>query len=138
MPLVVNLRADPFERTPFESEMYRRWAPDKLWTLVPAQAMAGKFIQSSAAAMDTALKHRQDRIAPHSRQSGATYFPGRGIHRFSANANNNRTENTERSLMLFAGALAIGTTVAKAGGEPLPAVREAIVHAPSKIAPVDH
>ena len=26
--------------------MYRRWAGDKLWTLVPAQAIAGKFIQS--------------------------------------------------------------------------------------------
>jgi hypothetical protein len=26
--------------------MYRRWAADKLWTLVPAQAIAGKFIQS--------------------------------------------------------------------------------------------
>jgi len=46
VPLVVNLRQDPFERTPFESDMYRRWAGDKLWTLVPAQAIAGKFIQS--------------------------------------------------------------------------------------------
>jgi arylsulfatase A-like enzyme len=46
VPLVVNLREDPFERTPFESDMYRRWAADKLWTLVPAQVIAGKFIQS--------------------------------------------------------------------------------------------
>ncbi|MCC8971867.1 arylsulfatase [Bradyrhizobium brasilense] len=46
VPLVVNLRQDPFERTPFESESYRRWQADKLWTLVPAQAIAGKFIQS--------------------------------------------------------------------------------------------
>jgi arylsulfatase len=46
VPLVVNLRQDPFERAPFESDMYRRWAGDKLWTLVPAQAIAGKFIQS--------------------------------------------------------------------------------------------
>jgi arylsulfatase A-like enzyme len=46
VPLVVNLREDPFERAPFESEMYRRWQGDKLWTLVPAQAIAGKFIQS--------------------------------------------------------------------------------------------
>jgi arylsulfatase A-like enzyme len=46
VPLVVNLREDPFERTPFESDMYRRWAADKLWTLVPAQAIVGKFIQS--------------------------------------------------------------------------------------------
>jgi hypothetical protein len=40
VPLVVNLREDPFERAPFESDMYRRWAGDKLWTLVPAQAIA--------------------------------------------------------------------------------------------------
>lgn len=46
VPLVVNLREDPFERAPWESDMYRRWAADKLWTLVPAQAIAGKFIQS--------------------------------------------------------------------------------------------
>jgi arylsulfatase len=46
VPLVVDLRADPFERAPFESDLYRRWAADKLWTLVPAQAIAGEFIQS--------------------------------------------------------------------------------------------
>jgi arylsulfatase len=46
VPMVVNLREDPFERTPFESETYRRWQADKLWTLVPAQAIAGRFIQS--------------------------------------------------------------------------------------------
>jgi len=46
VPLVTNLRQDPFERAPFESDMYRRWAGDKLWTLVPAQAIAGRFIQS--------------------------------------------------------------------------------------------
>jgi arylsulfatase A-like enzyme len=46
VPLVVNLREDPFERTPFESDSYRRFQADKLWTLVPAQAIAGQFIQS--------------------------------------------------------------------------------------------
>lgn len=46
VPLLVNLRQDPFERTPFESESYRRNQLDKLWTLVPAQAIAGQFIQS--------------------------------------------------------------------------------------------
>jgi arylsulfatase A-like enzyme len=46
VPLVVNLRQDPFERTPFESDSYRRFQADKLWTLVPAQALAGQFIQS--------------------------------------------------------------------------------------------
>ena len=46
VPLVVNLRQDPFERTPFESDSYRRFQADKLWTLVPAQAIARQFIQS--------------------------------------------------------------------------------------------
>ncbi|PIF34502.1 arylsulfatase [Flavobacterium sp. 9] len=46
VPLVVNLRQDPFEKAPFESDLYRRWAAEKLWTLVPAQAIAGQFVQS--------------------------------------------------------------------------------------------
>jgi arylsulfatase A-like enzyme len=46
VPLVVNLRQDPFERTPFESDSYRRWQADKLWTIVPTQAIVGRFIQS--------------------------------------------------------------------------------------------
>jgi hypothetical protein len=46
VPLAVNLRQDPFGRTPFESDSYRRFQADKLWTLVPAQAIAGQFIQS--------------------------------------------------------------------------------------------
>jgi arylsulfatase A-like enzyme len=46
VPLTVNLREDPFERTPFEADFYRRFQADKLWVLVPAQAIAGQFIQS--------------------------------------------------------------------------------------------
>jgi arylsulfatase A-like enzyme len=46
VPIVVNLRQDPFERYPFESDMYRRWQADKLWTLVPAQAIVATFLQS--------------------------------------------------------------------------------------------
>ena len=46
IPLVVNLREDPFERAPFESDSYRRFQADKLWTLIPAQAIAGQFVQS--------------------------------------------------------------------------------------------
>jgi arylsulfatase len=26
--------------------LYRRWQADKLWTLVPAQAIVGQFVQS--------------------------------------------------------------------------------------------
>jgi arylsulfatase A-like enzyme len=45
VPLVINLREDPFEVTP-ESKMYTRWYGDKLWTLMPAQAIVGQFLQT--------------------------------------------------------------------------------------------
>ena len=46
VPIVVNLREDPMERFPDESSLYTRWWADKLWTLVPAQAIVGQFLQS--------------------------------------------------------------------------------------------
>ena len=46
MPVVVNLRQDPFERFSTESQMYFRWAGDKLWFFVPAQAVVGQFVSS--------------------------------------------------------------------------------------------
>ena len=46
MPVVVNMRQDPFERYFGESQMYPRWAVDKLWIFVPAQAVVGQFLQS--------------------------------------------------------------------------------------------
>jgi arylsulfatase A-like enzyme len=45
VPLVINLRQDPFEVTP-DSKMYTRWYADKLWTMMPAQAIVGQFLQS--------------------------------------------------------------------------------------------
>ncbi|MFZ4481933.1 MAG: hypothetical protein ACOYNZ_18800 [Rhodoferax sp.] len=38
------MRQDPFERFPIEAQMYFRWAGDKLWFFVPAQAIVGQFI----------------------------------------------------------------------------------------------
>ncbi|MDP2827963.1 MAG: arylsulfatase [Sulfuricellaceae bacterium] len=46
MPIVINLRQDPFERYHEESMMYFRWFVDKLWTFVPAQQIVGEFIAS--------------------------------------------------------------------------------------------
>ena len=43
MPLVVNLRQDPFEVTP-DAKLYERWYADKLWVMVPAQAIVGQFL----------------------------------------------------------------------------------------------
>ncbi len=36
-PVIVNLRADPYERAPGESGMYIRWYGDLLWLFVPVQ-----------------------------------------------------------------------------------------------------
>jgi hypothetical protein len=37
-PLIVNLRADPYEQTPTEAEMgYLRWYADNMWLFVPVQ-----------------------------------------------------------------------------------------------------
>jgi arylsulfatase A-like enzyme len=46
MPVVTNLRLDPFERFRDESLMYFRWYADKLWTFVPAQQIVGQFINT--------------------------------------------------------------------------------------------
>lgn len=46
MPIVINLRQDPFERFHDESSMYFRWYADKLWTFVPAQQFVGAFIST--------------------------------------------------------------------------------------------
>lgn len=43
-PLIVNLRADPYEKMPFESGMYIRWYSDNLWLFVPVQAMVKEFL----------------------------------------------------------------------------------------------
>ncbi len=46
MPLVINLRQDPFERFSSESQMWLRWEADKLWMFVPAQTVVGMFVES--------------------------------------------------------------------------------------------
>jgi arylsulfatase A-like enzyme len=46
VPIVTNLRMDPWERYPDVSMMYARWWGDQLWTLVPSVAIVGQFLQS--------------------------------------------------------------------------------------------
>ena len=48
VPIVVNLREDPFERFPDESMMYTRWWGDKLWgRWVPASRnRPGSFLHT--------------------------------------------------------------------------------------------
>ncbi|MGA2254179.1 MAG: arylsulfatase [Thermoguttaceae bacterium] len=43
-PLVVNLRADPYENMPFHSDMYLRWYADNIWLFVPIGEQIKKFL----------------------------------------------------------------------------------------------
>ena len=44
VPLVTNLREDPWEKFQDESMMYARWWGDKLWTMVPGVTIIGGFL----------------------------------------------------------------------------------------------
>jgi arylsulfatase A-like enzyme len=46
VPLVTNLRADPWERYQDQSLMYGRWWGEKLWTMIPAVAIVGQFLET--------------------------------------------------------------------------------------------
>jgi len=43
-PLIVNLRADPYEQMPTESGAYMRWYADLLWLFVPVQLKIKDFL----------------------------------------------------------------------------------------------
>jgi arylsulfatase len=43
-PLIVNLRADPYEKMPFESGSYIRWYADNIWLFVPVQQKVKEFL----------------------------------------------------------------------------------------------
>jgi arylsulfatase A-like enzyme len=46
-PVLINLRADPYEKSPGESEMgYLRWYAENMWTFVPAQGYIKKFLST--------------------------------------------------------------------------------------------
>ena len=46
VPLVQNLRMDPFERAADESILYEKWGADHMWVLVPAQAFVRDFLMT--------------------------------------------------------------------------------------------
>jgi arylsulfatase A-like enzyme len=43
-PVIINLRADPFEKAPHESGMYFRWYADNIWLFVPVQQKLKAFL----------------------------------------------------------------------------------------------
>ncbi len=46
LPLIFNLRSDPFERAQHESSYYRDWQVHRVFLLVPAQAYVAQWISS--------------------------------------------------------------------------------------------
>jgi arylsulfatase len=46
VPLMTNLRADPWERYQSESMMYGKWWGQKLWTVVPAGVVTAQYLQT--------------------------------------------------------------------------------------------
>jgi arylsulfatase len=46
VPLVTNLRTDPWERYQSESMLYGKWWGEKLWAMLPAVAIVGQFLQT--------------------------------------------------------------------------------------------
>jgi arylsulfatase len=46
VPLLFNLRRDPYERAQLTSNTYYDWLIDRVFLLVPAQAYVGKFLQT--------------------------------------------------------------------------------------------
>jgi len=49
VPVVTNLRQDPWERYQTEGMLYGRWWGEKLWTMVPAITIVGEFLATFAA-----------------------------------------------------------------------------------------
>jgi arylsulfatase len=46
LPLIFNLRRDPYERAPLTSNTYFDWMIDRAYMLVPAQAYVGQFLET--------------------------------------------------------------------------------------------
>ena len=46
--MIVNLRADPYEKAPNESGLYLRWYADNIWLFVPVQQKLKAFLADAA------------------------------------------------------------------------------------------
>jgi len=46
VPLIFNLRRDPYERAQLTSNTYYDWLIDRVYLLLPAQTYAGEFLKS--------------------------------------------------------------------------------------------
>ena len=46
MPLILNLRRDPYEFAPITSNSYYDWMMDRIYLMVPAQVYVGNFLKT--------------------------------------------------------------------------------------------
>ena len=46
VPLIEDLRADPYERASYEASDYDHWMIDRAFLMVPAQALVGRFLMT--------------------------------------------------------------------------------------------
>jgi arylsulfatase len=46
LPLVLNLRRDPYEQAPITSNTYYDWLLDHAFLVIPAQAIVGEFLMT--------------------------------------------------------------------------------------------
>ena len=46
VPIVTNLRQDPWEKYQDQAPLYTKWWGDKLWTVVPASVIVGEFLET--------------------------------------------------------------------------------------------
>ena len=46
VPLILNLRRDPYEIAPITSNTYYDWLIDRAYLVVPAQGIVGKFLST--------------------------------------------------------------------------------------------
>jgi hypothetical protein len=46
VPIITNLRVDPYERYQTESMMYGKWWGQKLWAVVPAGGVTAQYLQT--------------------------------------------------------------------------------------------
>ena len=44
LPLIFNLRSDPFERAQLDSGAWENWAFEQLWLFIPVQGKIGSFL----------------------------------------------------------------------------------------------
>jgi arylsulfatase len=86
-PKLFNLRSDPFERADEDATMYYdRWAAERMFVLVPAQALVGEFLKTfeqfpprqkpSSFSIDEALEKAREKqksmaIAPEEEEAAA-------------------------------------------------------------------